>query len=116
IFAQVGHFYFGEVGQYYFGANKISNSRHSTAIFSPSSNRATNLSRSSIGRHSRHGICVPPQMPESVTYVSGINCYPSIRKGINWIREAVLLVPSVGAHLVPTSRSLRVSFKQLISV
>src|SRR6185312_10413068 len=60
IFAQVGHFYFGEVGQYYFGANKISNSRHSTAIFSPSSNRATNLSRSSIGRHSRHGICVPP--------------------------------------------------------
>jgi hypothetical protein len=30
------------------GMREISNSRHSTAIFSPSSNRATNRSRSSI--------------------------------------------------------------------
>src|SRR6266571_1218409 len=31
------------------------NWRHSTAIFSPSSSRATNLSRSSIGLHSLQG-------------------------------------------------------------
>jgi hypothetical protein len=26
-------------------------------------------------QHSRHGICCLPQMPESVTYVSGMTCY-----------------------------------------
>src|ERR1700751_4683009 len=37
------------------------NSRHSPAIFSPSSSRATNLSRSSIGLHSFQGILLSPQ-------------------------------------------------------
>src|ERR1700722_18523555 len=35
---------------------EISKSRHSTAIFSPSSNRATNQRRSSILEHHCHGI------------------------------------------------------------
>ena len=63
------------------GLREISNSRHSTAIFSPSSNRATNRSRSSIlltlpPRHLRL-----PQRPESVTYVPGMNCYPLCQEG-----------------------------------
>src|SRR5205807_9605122 len=37
------------------------NSRHSPAIFSPSSSRATNLRRSSIGLHSFQGILALPQ-------------------------------------------------------
>jgi hypothetical protein len=39
---------------------EISNSRHNTDIFSPSINRATNRSLSSILEHSCHGICVTP--------------------------------------------------------
>ncbi len=30
-----------------------------------------------------------PQMPESVTYVSGILCYPSARIGTNYLKEMV---------------------------
>src|SRR5437588_9808531 len=37
------------------------NSRHSPAIFSPSSSRATNLRRSSIGLHSFQGMFALPQ-------------------------------------------------------
>src|SRR5205823_7403951 len=37
------------------------NSRHSPAIFSPSSSRAMNFSRSSIGLHSFQGIFALPQ-------------------------------------------------------
>jgi integrase len=61
---------------------EISNSRHRTAIFSPSSNRATNLSFSSTLEHSCHGILRLPQKPESVTYVSGMLCYLCVRKDI----------------------------------
>ena len=52
-----------------------SNSRHSLAIFSPSSRRATNRSRSSIVRHSRHGICVASANAEK--------CHPCLRNTVS---------------------------------
>jgi hypothetical protein len=62
------------------GPGGISNSRHSTAIFSPSSHRATNRRRSSIWQHSRHGIWAPPNAGKC--YLCGRNeVLPSIRKG-----------------------------------
>src|SRR5690242_613765 len=57
----------------------MANSRHSAAIFSPSSKRPTKRTRSSITEHSFQGITpslyrekVSPMCPvQSVTYVSG---------------------------------------------
>src|SRR5580704_5989178 len=58
------------------------NSRHSTAIFSPSSSRAMNLSRSSIWLHSFQGTFALLAKGPVCTHVSGMNCHPSLRKGI----------------------------------
>src|SRR6185437_2883409 len=43
------------------GQAEMPNSRHSPAIWSPSSSRATNFSRSSMGLHSFQGILLSPQ-------------------------------------------------------
>src|SRR5579871_2155645 len=57
------------------------NSRHSPAIFSPSSTRATNFSLSSMGLHTFQGICALRKSPNCVTHVLGMKCHPSLRKG-----------------------------------
>src|SRR5207253_6061689 len=51
------------------------NSRHSSAIFSPSSSRAMNLSRSSIGLHSFQGIFALPQ--------KALLCNPCLRNELS---------------------------------
>src|ERR1700688_3944391 len=56
----------------------MANSRQSVTIFSPSSKRPTNRTRSSITEHSFQGIVSSPR-GGSVTYVSGTNCHPCVR-------------------------------------
>src|SRR5437868_2951887 len=51
------------------------NSRHSAAIFSPSSSRATNFSRSSMGSHTFQGILRPPQKAPL--------CYPCLQNELS---------------------------------
>src|SRR5438045_9507951 len=51
------------------------NSRHSAAIFSPSSSRATNFSRSSVGSHTFRGILRPPQKAPL--------CYPCLQNELS---------------------------------
>jgi len=54
----------------------LAHENHGSAIGSPASRRATNLTLSSMTEHSSHGIHFPPQEKgESVTYVSGTICY-----------------------------------------
>jgi hypothetical protein len=50
-------------------------------LFPPSSSRAMNLSRSSIGLHSFQAFLLSRKKPDCVTHVSGMNCHPSLRKG-----------------------------------
>jgi hypothetical protein len=54
---------------------EIPNSLQSSAIGSPASRRATNFSLSSITEHSFQRHSTLPQKAQSVTHVSGTNCY-----------------------------------------
>jgi hypothetical protein len=57
------------------------NWRHSTAIFSPSSSRAMNFSRSSAWLHSFQGTFAFLAKGPVCNHVSGMNCHHSLRKG-----------------------------------
>ena len=70
--------------------NLSANSRHNTAIFSPSIKRATKRIRSSILDNSFQGILRPPQMPKSVTHVLG--------RSVTYVPGRTVSIDRFGVH------------------